>query len=106
MKKLVCLSVAVMLLAGFSPVLMAADGSWTGWLADANCAKDYEKSASAGHAGCAKGCVKKGAKWAISLKDASYVLDIDPAEAEKHVGHEVTVKGSLNGDTIKVSSVN
>lgn len=106
MKKILCLSVLAVLVSASGSVL-AADGSWTGWLADENCAKDYSKSASAGHAGCAKGCLRKGAKWALSLQDALYILDIDVDEAEKHLGHEVTIKGNLDesNNTIKVTTV-
>ena len=109
MKGIFTFCVAVILTTAF--VAFAAAGhheaSWTGWLADENCAKDYSKSASADHAGCAKGCVKGGAKWALSTPDGHFILDLGASKAEKHVGHEVVVKGALNKEskTIKVSSI-
>ncbi|MGH9334580.1 MAG: hypothetical protein ACRD21_12620, partial [Vicinamibacteria bacterium] len=56
---------------------------------------------------CAKGCVTKGGKWALAMKDGMVILDIDKETAEKNLGHPVTVKGSLNkeSNTVKVSSV-
>ena len=81
--------------------------NWKGWLADENCAKDYSKSSSPGHAGCATSCVKGGAKWALSTPDGHFILDLGASKATKHVGHEVFVKGKLNKEskTIKVSSI-
>ncbi|MDA2925392.1 hypothetical protein MYX65_12235 [Acidobacteria bacterium AH-259-L09] len=108
MKKILCLTVAAILVAGFTSFSIAGDkGSWTGWIADANCAKNYEKAAKAAHVGCAQACVKKGAKWALALKDSHFILDIEGSEAEKHLGREVTVKGEFDkeSNTIKVSSV-
>ena len=50
----------VMLVFALSCLAMAEE--WTGYIADANCAaKQGAKAASDGHAGCAQGCIKKGA---------------------------------------------
>lgn len=87
---------------------VAADaGSWTGWIADENCAKDYEKSATAEHLACAETCLKRGVKLALSTPEGHFLLDVDPALAQVHLGHEVIVKGELDTqtNTIKVSSV-
>lgn len=100
--------VLALVLAGFASFGVAADeGSWTGWIADARCAADYQKSASADHAGCAKLCVKNGQGWALSMPDSLVLLAIDGAEAERYLGHEVVVKGELDSgsNTVKVSSV-
>ncbi len=86
----------------------AADaGSWTGWIADETCAKDYEKSATAEHLACAETCLKRGGKLALSTPEGHFLLDVDPALAQAHLGHEVIVKGELDTqtNTIKVSSV-
>ena len=87
---------------------VAADaGSWTGWIADENCAKDYEKSATAEHLTCAETCLKRGGKLALSTPEGHFLLDVNPALAEQHLGHEVVVEGELDTqtNTIKVSSV-
>jgi len=109
MRKTVTLCLFVVLATVF--VGFAAAGhhetAWKGWLADENCAKDYKKSASADHAGCATGCVKGGAKWALSTPDGYFLLDLGTSKSEKHVGHEVVIKGELNKETktIKVTSI-
>ena len=88
-----------------TPLFAADEGSWQGWIADENCAKNYSKSASASHAGCAKGCVGKGAKWALATEDGAFILDLGEVKAEDHLGAEVVIKGELDDDTIKVTSV-
>ncbi len=108
MKKFIFFTVMVLVLGGFTSFGVAADeGSWTGWISDARCAADYQKSATADHVGCAKICVKNGGKWALSMPDGALILAIDGAEAERYLGHEVVVKGELDtaSNTVKVSSV-
>ena len=103
-----CIVVAVLAVA-FAAFAAAGhhEGSWTGWIADENCAKSYEKVATAGHTGCAKGCLKNGAKLALATKSGTFLLDVDGAKAAKNIGHEVVIKGSLDKETktIKVKSV-
>ena len=53
MKKTLAFLVIAVACIGFVAVAQAEDGSWTGYLSDAACAKDYEK-ASADHAACSK----------------------------------------------------
>ena len=107
MKKAICLTAAILIVSISSIAFAGEAGIWKGWIADEPCAKNYAKVASAGHAGCAKACVKKGAKWALATKDGAFILEMDGSEAEKHLGHEVTVEGKLHKEskTIKVSSV-
>jgi len=91
---------------GFAAFSQAEESSWTGYLSDASCAKNYEKS-SADHAACAKACVKRGGDWALAMKEAFHVLDIDAETADAHAGHHVVIKGTLDEETntIKVSSL-
>ena len=83
---------------------MAADGSWTGWISDSQCGA---KGANAKAGECTTKCVKEhGAKY-VFVSDADhkvYAVDNQDAVAA-HAGHHVVVKGSVNGDTMKVSSV-
>lgn len=82
----------------------AADGSWTGYISDSDC---KAKGADEGHAACAAKCVKEhGAKF-VFVNDADkkvYVIDAQDKVAA-HAGHHVTVKGSLEGDTLKLTSI-
>lgn len=98
----------VLLFLGFTTLGIAADeGSWTGWIADENCAKDYTKSATANHAACAKTCLTGGGKVALSTQDGPFLLDFSADQADEHIGHEVVIKGELDPmtNTITVSSV-
>src|SRR6266436_2174370 len=83
---------------------MAADGSWTGWISDSQCGA---KGAHEGAGECTTKCVKeKGAKY-VFVNDADkkvYVVDAQDKVAE-HAGHHVTVKGSVDGDNLKLASI-
>ncbi len=108
MRTSIFFAVLALVLAGFTSFGGAADeGSWTGWISDARCAADYQKSASADHVGCAKVCIKNGGGWALSMPDGLVLLTIEGADAEQYLGQEVVVKGELDtgSNTVKVSSV-
>ena len=96
--------VVVMLVLAFSLVAMAEE--WTGYIADANCAaKQGAKAASDGHAGCASGCIKKGAAAVLVTADGKvYKIENQDAVTE-HAGHKVTITGKMDGDAIKVDNV-
>lgn len=106
MKNTLTLLVIAIVCVCFAAVSQAEEGSWTGFLSDAACAKDYAK-ASADHTACAKGCVKKGGSWALAMKESFHVLEIAAETADTHAGHHVVIKGTLDKETntIKVSSL-
>ena len=106
MKKILTLLAIAIIGVCFAAVSQAEDGSWTGYLSDAACAKDFEK-ASKDHTACSKGCVKRGGSWALAMKESFHVLEIDADTADKHAGHHVVIEGTLDMDTntIKVSSL-
>ena len=83
---------------------MAADGSWTGYTSDSQCGV---KGANEKAGECTTKCVKEhGAKY-VFVNDADkkvYVVDAQDKVAA-HAGHHVTVKGSVDGDTLKLTSI-
>jgi hypothetical protein len=82
---------------------MAADGTWTGYIADSKCGA---KAANDGARECTIKCVKEGAKY-VFVNDADkkvYAID-DQDKVAGHAGHHVTVKGSVDGETLKLSSI-
>jgi hypothetical protein len=86
-----------------SAMTMAADGSWTGWISDSKCGA---KGANAKAADCTTSCVKGGAKY-VFVNDTDkkvYAID-DQDKVAAHAGHHVTVKGSADGDSIKLSAI-
>jgi len=104
---IICLFVFVAALA--TTVLYAADNatSWTGWVSDSLCGV---KGANAGHKSCAITCVKnKGASYVFVNDKDKKVLAIqnqDAINADKDLGVEVTVTGTVNQDgSLHVASI-
>jgi hypothetical protein len=82
---------------------VAGDGKWTGYIADSKCGA---QAANDGARECTIKCVKEGATY-VFVNDGDkkvYAVD-DPSKVADHAGHHVTVKGTLNGDTLKLTSV-
>jgi hypothetical protein len=82
---------------------MAADGTWTGYIADSKCGA---KAAHEGARECTVKCVKEGAKY-VFVNDTDkkvYVIDAQDKVAD-HAGHHVTVKGTVDGETLKLESI-
>jgi hypothetical protein len=79
-------------------------GSWSGVITDDMCGA---KGAKAEHAACASKCVKEhGAKYALYNAADKKVYILDPQDkAAEHAGHEVTVAGTVDGNTIHVTSI-
>ena len=99
MKRTALLIALVLLVA---PAMYAA--SWTGWITDEHCGA---KGNNAGHKGCALKCAKEHGAALVFYNNADqkiYKLDKQDL-AKEHVGHEVTVTGDAEGDSIKVSGI-
>jgi hypothetical protein len=82
---------------------MASDGTWTGYISDSKCGA---KGANDQAGECATRCVKGGAKY-VFVNDADkkvYVVDAQDKVAA-HAGHHVTVKGTVDGETLKLESI-
>ena len=82
---------------------MAADNSLTGWIADSKCGA---KAAHDGARECTIKCIKEGAKY-VFVDDADkkvYIVDAQDKVAD-HAGHHVKVSGTVEGDTLKLSSI-
>jgi len=102
MKRLVTGVALLMALA-----LSAMAGQWTGYISDAMCAnaKGAATVAAAGHAGCAKACIKKGDKAVLVTADGKIYQIANQDKVTEHAGMKVTLAGDMKGDTITVSSV-
>ena len=104
MKARFSMAIAATLFAG--TLAMAADNSWTGWISDSQCGVKGAND-KAGTAECTVKCVKEhGAKY-VFVNDADkkvYVVDAQDKVAP-HAGHHVTVKGTVEGDTLKLTSI-
>jgi len=83
---------------------MAADGSWTGWISDSQCGV---KGANDKAGECTTKCVKEHNAKYVFVNDADkkvYAIDAQDKVAA-HAGHHVTVKGAVDGDTLKLTSI-
>jgi len=97
-KALIVLALAALLM----PALAAAD-SWTGWITDDHCGA---KGAKAEHVSCAKKCLDQGGKLVFFNNADQKLYNLDNQKlAEEHLGHEVVVTGSADGNSIKVESI-
>jgi Protein of unknown function (DUF5818) len=109
MRKTTILVMSLLLVAAAALPLFAAEGamasqSWTGWITDSHCGV---KGANAHHTkACVEKCVKEGGKVVFYNNADKKMYEIDKTdEAMGHIGHEVTVTGHLDGNTIHVESI-
>ena len=81
----------------------ATDASLTGYITDSKCGV---KGAHEGASECAVECVKEGAKFVfVNDADKKVYAIADQDKVAAHAGHHVAVKGSVEGDTLTVSSI-
>jgi hypothetical protein len=104
MSKRILISIlGVVLIAGFA---LAGDkdksGSWTGIITDSHCGYNAKHSAD-----CVNKCVKDhDAKYALVNEADKKVYILNPQEgAAAHANEKVTVSGTVDGDTIKVTKI-
>jgi len=100
----------MLLLAGLAavPVLAAAKSqTLTGTVSDAMCGAKHQMPGDA--AGCTRGCISHGSKYALVVGDKVYTLETsDKATLDKLndlAGASAKVTGDVDGDTITVKSV-
>lgn len=102
MKKL-CVVLVLVLAFGALAVASSSSsgkaGSWTGWISDEKCGAKVD-------AACAKKCIDAGQKAVFVNDKDKTVYPIANQDAVKgHAGHHVTIKGSMDKNTLTVSSV-
>jgi hypothetical protein len=94
-------AILVGLLLMFSTVAFAAD-SWTGYVTDSKCAAGGKSGPD--HAACAKKCIG-GGDAAVLVVDGKVVKIANQDKIKGHEGHNVTVTGKLDGDTLTIASL-
>lgn len=95
-------SIALIALLALAPALASA-GEWTGWITDDHCGA---KGAKAEHKNCAEKCLENGGKLVFYNAADEKLYNLDKQDVAKaHLGHEVKVTGSVEGDTIKVEKI-
>jgi len=92
----------VMLSLLFTTIAYAMDnGTWTGYISDADCGV---KEDQAGHAACAKKCVKGGAAPVFVVGDKVYTIS-NPKKVAKFIGDKVTITGTITDNTISIAKI-
>jgi hypothetical protein len=75
----------------------------SGMIGDSKCGAKHV-AAGEKDVACAQKCVKGGASPVLLSGDKVYKID-NPDAVMDHVGHQVTVTGKVDGDTVHVDSV-
>jgi hypothetical protein len=105
MKRAMFCAVALLFVGGLAVAQDSGkQGSWSGVVTNDMCGA---KDASAAKAECTKTCVKEhGAKYALYNPADKKLYVLDPADKiQGHEGHNVTIKGTLDGNTIHVDTL-
>jgi hypothetical protein len=101
MKARFAIAIGIVLVA--STLALAGDGSWTGYITDSKCGA---KAAHEGAEECTAKCVKEGASLVFVNDTDKKVFSIsDQSKVAAHAGHHVAVKGSVEGSTLTVASI-
>ena len=94
---------AALSFVAFTTTSAQANKTLTGTVTDQACGAEH-KMKGMSPADCARACAKK-AGWALVVGDKVYKLQGHDADLDKNAAAKVTVKGTLNGDTMTVDSV-
>lgn len=82
-----------------------AEQTFSGMITDSQCGARHDQSTGKRPADCARMCVRNGSKYILVNGDQKNILEGNELALDHLAGQRVTVKGTLAGDTIKVSSV-
>jgi hypothetical protein len=90
------------LFVSFSTVSAFAE-TWQGTVSDSMCARKHV-NATKDDVACVESCIKGGDHAVLIVGDKIYKISNQDA-VKNHLGHKVTVSGTLNGDTIQIDKV-
>ena len=94
------LTAAAFLALGLAASGMAAE--FKGFVEDESCST---KPGMKGDAECAAKCIKGGDKAFLVMADGKIYKLAEQAKITGHAGHNVTITGTLKGDTISIENV-
>lgn len=92
--------VAAAFVLSFSAVSAFAE-EWTGVIGDAKCGAKHGTDMNAK---CVESCVKGGAAPVFIVGDKVYKI-ADPSKVMEHLGHKVTITGTMAEDTVTVEQI-
>ena len=102
--KLNALAVAGFLTLGALGLSAQSSQTVNGFISDAHCGSMHS-SPSAEATKCIKGCMKKGSDPVLVSEGKVYKLKGDESQVKALAGKNVTINGTVEGDTITVTSV-
>jgi hypothetical protein len=77
----------------------------TGYISDSHCGAKHD-SVSAANTKCIEGCMKHGSDPVLVSDGKVSKLDAESAEkAKAFAGKKVTVDGTMEGDTLKINTI-
>ncbi len=82
----------------------AAEQTFLGMITDSQCGARHSRYSDKRPADCARMCVRNGSSYLLINGDQKNILQGSQPALDHLAGQRATVKGTLNGDTIKVSS--
>lgn len=83
----------------------ASSRTFSGMITDSRCGARHRMTSGKSSMECVRSCVRNGAKYVLVDGEKIYALRGDPAQFEKMAGERVNIVGMLEGDTIKVQTV-
>jgi hypothetical protein len=107
---LIAMATVIFSVTAFSSLyaLAARKQTFTGEVGDAMCGRKHMEG-EGGPAQCTRTCVSHGSKFALVVGEKIYVLDTTDKAAlatlDQQAGKTATVTGTVDGDTIEVTSV-
>lgn len=99
----VVIAAAFTLIAFTTAAPQGKETTLTGKVSDVACGATH-KMKNMSEADCARACAKK-AGYALVVGDKVYKLQGHDEDFDKYAAENVTVKGTLSGDTVTVASV-
>ena len=99
----VMITAAFTLIAVTTAALQGKETTLTGKVSDVACGATH-KMKNMSEADCARACAKK-AGYALVVGDKVYKLQGHEEDFDKYAAENVTVKGTLNGETMMVTAV-
>jgi hypothetical protein len=79
--------------------------TYDGVITDTHCGAKHSAPLAETAAECTRVCVHAGDRFALVDGDKMYVLEGEPAALKRAAGERVRIAGTLNGNTISVTSV-
>ena len=80
-------------------------GPFTGMVSDSVCGARHVKHPELDSPRCTRECVRTGARYILIDGDKSYTLQGNFAQLAQFAGQRAKISGSLQGTTIRVSSI-